>query len=69
MSQRKLDDALETLDSAVSAKSAFERPTPSKRPHMTRSLYSTLARYGIKSNEPKPPVESVKFRRSRLGYL
>ncbi|KAG0705744.1 C3HC zinc finger-like-domain-containing protein [Suillus ampliporus] len=56
---RKFDDALQSLDSAVApAKSAPERPNPPKRPHMTRSLYSTLAKYGIKSNEPKPPVDT-----------
>ncbi|KAG1747130.1 C3HC zinc finger-like-domain-containing protein [Suillus paluster] len=58
--KRKFDDALQSLDSAVApAKPASERPTPPKRPHMTRSLYSTLAKYGIKSNEPKPPVDTA----------
>ncbi|OJA19255.1 hypothetical protein AZE42_10731 [Rhizopogon vesiculosus] len=57
--KRKLDDALQSLDSAVSpAKPISERPTPPKRPHMTRSLYSTLAKYGIKSNEPKSAVDT-----------
>ncbi|KAG2058544.1 zf-C3HC-domain-containing protein [Suillus hirtellus] len=59
MSQRKFDDALQSLDSAVApAKTLPERPTAPKRPHMTRSLYSTLAKYGIQSNIPKPPIES-----------
>lgn len=70
MSQRKFDDALQSLDSAVApAKTLPERPTAPKRPHMTRSLYSTLAKYGIQSNILKPPIESVKFRGLRLGSL
>ncbi|KAG1750697.1 hypothetical protein EDB19DRAFT_1904109 [Suillus lakei] len=59
MSQRKFDDALQSLDSAVApAKPLPERPTAPKRPHMTRSLYSTLAKYGIQSNVPKPPIDT-----------
>lgn len=70
ISQRKFDDALQSLDSAVApAKPLPERPTAPKRPHMTRSLYSTLAKYGIQSNIPKPPIESVNFRGLRLGSL
>ncbi|KAG2147642.1 C3HC zinc finger-like-domain-containing protein [Suillus clintonianus] len=57
--KRKFDDALQSLDSAVApAKPLIERPTAPKRPHMTRSLYSTLAKYGIKSNVPKPPIDT-----------
>ncbi|KAG1750702.1 C3HC zinc finger-like-domain-containing protein, partial [Suillus lakei] len=57
--QRKFDDALQSLDSAVApAKPLPERPTAPKRPHMTRSLYSTLAKYGIQSNVPKPPIDT-----------
>ncbi|KAH7884647.1 C3HC zinc finger-like-domain-containing protein [Phlebopus sp. FC_14] len=51
--QRKLEDAIQSLDVAVApaSSSVIERPTPSKRPHLTRSLYSTLTKYGIKSKE------------------
>ncbi|KAG2074156.1 zf-C3HC-domain-containing protein [Suillus decipiens] len=58
--KRKFDDALQSLDSAVApAKSLPERPAASKRPHMTRSLYSTLAKYGIQSNIPKPSIDTL----------
>ncbi|KAG2036844.1 C3HC zinc finger-like-domain-containing protein [Suillus americanus] len=58
--KRKFDDALQSLDSAVApVKSLPERPTAPKRPHMTRSLYSTLAKYGIQTNIPKPPIDTL----------
>ncbi|KAG1851577.1 C3HC zinc finger-like-domain-containing protein [Suillus subalutaceus] len=58
--KRKFDDALQSLDSAVApVKPLPERPTAPKRPHMTRSLYSTLAKYGIQTNIPKPPIDTL----------
>jgi hypothetical protein len=52
--QRKLDDALQTLDDAVFVPSeTLERPPPPKK---LRSIYSTLAKYGITSKESKPLV-------------
>ncbi|KAH7928220.1 zf-C3HC-domain-containing protein [Leucogyrophana mollusca] len=54
--KRKLDDAIQCLDEAVAPPSAghhTEQPRPAKRPHLTRSIYSTLAKYGIKSKESK----------------
>ncbi|KAG9315242.1 zf-C3HC-domain-containing protein [Chiua virens] len=52
VSSRKLEDAIRTLDEAiVPSLTAIERPTPSKRPHLTRSVYSTLAKFGVKSWE------------------
>jgi hypothetical protein len=58
--KRKFDDALQSLDNAVApAKQLPERPTAPKRPHMTRSLYSTLAKYGIQNNIPKPPIDTL----------
>ncbi|KJA26266.1 hypothetical protein HYPSUDRAFT_199019 [Hypholoma sublateritium FD-334 SS-4] len=47
--KRKLHDAFEVLDSAVTATAPSERPPPPKRANTIRSLYSTLAKYGIKS--------------------
>jgi hypothetical protein len=47
--QRKLEDVIESLDSAVGSSSP-ERP-PAKRAHTSRSLYSTLAKYGIKTKD------------------
>jgi len=52
-SQRKLDDALQTLDDAVFVSDSLERPSPPKK---SRSIYSTLAKYGIAFKEPKPLV-------------
>ncbi|KAN0092853.1 C3HC zinc finger-like domain containing protein [Tylopilus felleus] len=60
--KRKLEDAIRTLDGAVafSSLTAIERPTPSKRPHLTRSVYSTLAKFGGTSKEQlRPSSNSV----------
>ena len=52
--QRKLDDALQTLDDAVFVPSdSLERPSPPKK---SKSIYSTLAKYGIAFKEPKSLV-------------
>ncbi|KAG8213087.1 C3HC zinc finger-like-domain-containing protein [Butyriboletus roseoflavus] len=56
--KRKLEDAIRTLDGAVvppSLASAIERPTPSKRPCLTRSVYSTLAKFNATSKERLQP--------------
>ncbi|GLB40163.1 putative rsm1-like [Lyophyllum shimeji] len=50
--KRKLDDAFQTLDNAVSPPEV-ERAPPPKRLHPIRSLYSTLAKYGIKTKESR----------------
>jgi len=56
--QRKLDDAFHVLDNAVNHNEKgfeeSERPPPPKRSNTIRSLYSTLAKYGIKSREGTP---------------
>lgn len=54
--KRKLDDALQTLDDAVfvPAETSGNPPPPKK----SRSIYSTLAKYGITSKESKPPNAS-----------
>ncbi|KAJ7475758.1 hypothetical protein FB451DRAFT_1034350, partial [Mycena latifolia] len=49
---RKLADAFHSLDQAV------DPPPPPKRPHMARSLYSTLAKYGVKPRQTTPPTLS-----------
>ncbi|KAF9234113.1 zf-C3HC-domain-containing protein [Melanogaster broomeanus] len=63
--KRKLQDAIQSLDVAVAqppSASVIDRPTPSKRPHLTRSLYSTLAKYGVKSRkDPKPSPDAEKI--------
>ncbi|KAF8640291.1 hypothetical protein AX16_010186 [Volvariella volvacea WC 439] len=56
ITKRKLDDAFRILDDAVSTPEPVDRPSPPKRTHTTRSIYSTLAKYGIISKETKPPA-------------
>ncbi|KAF9496801.1 zf-C3HC-domain-containing protein [Pleurotus eryngii] len=53
--KRKLDDAFSSLDEAVKPQDDSERPPPAKRTLVTRSLYSTLAKYGIKTKSKEPP--------------
>ncbi|KAG5354132.1 hypothetical protein C0989_007493 [Termitomyces sp. Mn162] len=53
--KRKLDDAFQTLDNAVSSPE-IQRPPPPKKSHTIRSLYSTLAKYGIKGKEEEQEV-------------
>ncbi|KAH9031783.1 zf-C3HC-domain-containing protein [Lactarius pseudohatsudake] len=48
--KRKLDDVLQSLDDAL------ERPQ--KRPHLVHTLYSTLAKYGIKTKDSAPTTSS-----------
>ncbi|KAH0833240.1 C3HC zinc finger-like-domain-containing protein [Lanmaoa asiatica] len=67
ITKRKLEDAIRTLDGVVvspSLATAIERPTPSKRPHITRSVYSTLAKFSATSKErsrlsSNPPTTDV----------
>ncbi|KAG7096718.1 hypothetical protein E1B28_004132 [Marasmius oreades] len=51
--KRKLDDAFNRLDVAVNPKdtTSSDQP-PTKKPSLSRSIYSTLAKYGIKAKEP-----------------
>jgi hypothetical protein len=51
--KRKLADAFHSLDQAV------EGPPPAKRAHTTRSLYSTLAKYGVKPKQANPHIDSL----------
>ncbi|PFH53180.1 hypothetical protein AMATHDRAFT_1599 [Amanita thiersii Skay4041] len=52
---RKLEQAFQILDSAVASTDSLDHPPPPKRLHTSHSLYSTLAKYGIKVKDPKPP--------------
>ncbi|KZT19118.1 zf-C3HC-domain-containing protein [Neolentinus lepideus HHB14362 ss-1] len=53
--KRKLEDALQSLDEAVGPISSSSiHPPPSKRPRVARSIYSTLAKYGIKTKHDSP---------------
>ncbi|KAF8558198.1 zf-C3HC-domain-containing protein [Imleria badia] len=61
--QRKLEDAIRTLDGAVvspSLATTIERPSPLKRPHIARSVYSTLAKFGGAPKErSRPSYKSI----------
>ncbi|KAI0649379.1 zf-C3HC-domain-containing protein [Trametes meyenii] len=56
--KRKLEDALQTLDEAVGpTTSSLSRPPPPKRLRTARTIYSTLAKYGIKKDaKPQTPT-------------
>ncbi|KAI0635796.1 zf-C3HC-domain-containing protein [Trametes polyzona] len=56
--KRKLEDALQTLDEAVGPTTpSLTRPPPPKRLRTARSIYSTLAKYGIKKDSrPQEPL-------------
>ncbi|KAK2460979.1 hypothetical protein APHAL10511_007449 [Amanita phalloides] len=59
--KRKLDQAFLILDDAVNSKEPADNPPP-KRIHTSGSLYSTLAKYGIKFNsktQPRHPAEHL----------
>ncbi|KAH7915637.1 zf-C3HC-domain-containing protein [Hygrophoropsis aurantiaca] len=61
--KRKLDDAIQSLDEAVTSSSTLnhtDAPPPAKRPHFTRSIYSTLTKYGIKSKEPRSSHDTTE---------
>ncbi|KDQ59369.1 hypothetical protein JAAARDRAFT_192884 [Jaapia argillacea MUCL 33604] len=56
--KRKLDDAIQTLDEAVAPiPDPTLEPPQAKRARTARSLYSTLAKYGIKTKAPKSSSE------------
>ncbi|KAJ7494638.1 C3HC zinc finger-like-domain-containing protein [Mycena galericulata] len=52
--KRKLEDAFHSLDQAVEA-----TPPPAKRAHTGRSLYATLAKYGVKPKPANARVDSL----------
>ncbi|KAI9439918.1 zf-C3HC-domain-containing protein [Lactarius indigo] len=55
--KRKLDDVLQSLDDALGPQEpSTERPK--KRPHLVHTLYSTLAKYGIKTKDSAPTTSS-----------
>lgn len=55
--KRKLDDVLQSLDDALGPQEpSTERPK--KRPHLVHTLYSTLAKYGIKTKDSAPATSS-----------
>ncbi|KAJ7284892.1 zf-C3HC-domain-containing protein [Mycena rebaudengoi] len=62
--KRKLADAFHSLDQAV------EGTPPAKRPHTTaRSLYATLAKYGVKPKQTNPQLESLSKSTPHLSAI
>ena len=56
---------MQSLDEAMGAQQqSGERPP--KRPHLVHTLYSTLAKYGIKTGQPTPLVCPFHPNASRL---
>ncbi|EMD31351.1 hypothetical protein CERSUDRAFT_119917 [Gelatoporia subvermispora B] len=65
--KRKLEDAILSLDEAVHVSPA-ERPSPPKRTRTVgRSIYSTLAKYGIKKDTKTPKVKEEVERLSKTA--
>ncbi|ETW83127.1 hypothetical protein HETIRDRAFT_474283 [Heterobasidion irregulare TC 32-1] len=53
--KRKLADAMQSLDDAMSPRAiTTDYPSPAKKAHTVRSLYSTLAKYGINVKAKQP---------------
>ncbi|KAI0319198.1 C3HC zinc finger-like-domain-containing protein [Amylostereum chailletii] len=60
MLQRKLEDAIQSLDEATAPlPDPASQPPPLKRQNTFKSLYSTLAKYGIHSKQPQPAVSDA----------
>ncbi|KAL4248038.1 hypothetical protein ABKN59_002366 [Abortiporus biennis] len=69
--KRKFEDALHTLDEAVGQPDSYPdangtHPPPAKKAKVVRSLYATLAKYGIKK-DPKPPTNPSTNRLDNLS--
>jgi len=56
---------MQSLDEAMGAQQQSEE-RPSKRPHLVHTLYSTLAKYGIKTGQPTSLV--YPFTRMRPDF-
>ncbi|KAJ7104250.1 C3HC zinc finger-like-domain-containing protein [Mycena belliarum] len=62
--KRKLADAFNSLDQAVEPS-----PPPAKRPHVARSLYSTLAKYGVKPKQANRDIPSLSKSTPHLSAI
>lgn len=72
--KRKVDDVFRGLDRALGPLlDDVENTRHTKRAHSTRSLYSTLAKYGIKGRETKPesglPIDSSHSNTPHLSAI
>ena len=53
---------MQSLDDAMSPRAiTTDRPSPAKKVHTVRSLYSTLAKYGINVKAKQPASSFVKL--------
>ncbi|KAF7374993.1 hypothetical protein MSAN_00385400 [Mycena sanguinolenta] len=62
--KRKLADAFQSLDAATEASAP-----PSKKAHTGRSLYATLAKYGVKSRPANPQYASLSKSTPHLSAI
>ncbi|KAJ6513364.1 C3HC zinc finger-like-domain-containing protein [Mycena sanguinolenta] len=62
--KRKLADAFQSLDAATEASAP-----PSKKAHTGRSLYATLAKYGVKSKPANPQYASLSKSTPHLSAI
>ncbi|KAI9000613.1 zf-C3HC-domain-containing protein [Trametes punicea] len=69
--KRKLEDAIQTLDEAVGPTTpSLSRPLPPKRLRTARSIYSTLAKYGIKKDtKPQSPSGDLEHLSKTAPHL
>ncbi|EIN09713.1 hypothetical protein PUNSTDRAFT_133486 [Punctularia strigosozonata HHB-11173 SS5] len=63
--KRNIADAIHTLDEAIGPSTSDLSP-PSQRHHGTRSIYTTLAKYGIKTKEPRAATSSLSLKSEAL---
>ncbi|KAJ7158859.1 zf-C3HC-domain-containing protein [Mycena filopes] len=61
--KRKLAEAFQSLDAAV------EATPPAKKQHTARSLYATLAKYGVKPKQPNPHFASLSKSTPHLSAI
>ncbi|KAJ7637672.1 zf-C3HC-domain-containing protein [Mycena polygramma] len=61
--KRKLADAFQSLDAAV------EATPPTKKAHTARSLYATLAKYGVKPKQANPHFSSLSKSTPHLSAI
>ncbi|KAJ3852318.1 zf-C3HC-domain-containing protein [Lentinula lateritia] len=64
--KRKLDDAFQSLDAAVAPKELSTEAHPRTKPFNARSIYSTLAKYGIK---PRNVDSSKSLQDTKISSL
>ncbi|KAJ7227082.1 C3HC zinc finger-like-domain-containing protein, partial [Mycena pura] len=67
--KRKLADAFHALDQAVEPSNEAKRPKTSTDKPTTRSLYATLAKYGVKPKQANPHISSLSKSTPHLSTI